>query len=247
MQLTIVASTRLHRTELSRLTGGRWTVTEPGNDGAFLAEFAGRMCYESWGKPNPATATLEGYLDNIFDQGHLSVIEHGTVSIHFGGVSRSLTHELIRHRHFSFSQLSQRYTRPDAGAFVEPLLLEGDELAQRILVAAWKNALVSYELLLPVAQDAAAAAGFTGTMLRKRAQEAARAVLANMTPTNILVSGNHRSWFEFLLKRGNEHADMEIREAAFDVLSLLQDLEPALYNRLSVEGSSEVDARIVCR
>lgn len=72
-----------------------------------MAEFADRACYQSWKKPNPATATNAGYLRHILDVGHLSVLEHGTVTMYLAGVSRSLTHELIRHRHFSDSQPSQ--------------------------------------------------------------------------------------------------------------------------------------------
>src|SRR3712207_7558756 len=83
-----------------------WSTEAEG--GEALAEFAGRACYQSWDKPNPATATNAGYLRHILEVGHLSVLEHGTVTMYLTGVSRSLTHELIRHRHFSFSQLSQR-------------------------------------------------------------------------------------------------------------------------------------------
>ncbi|MCW2777278.1 MAG: thyX, partial [Frankiales bacterium] len=77
--------------------------------GQALAEFAGRACYQSWSKPNPSTATNAGYLRHILEVGHLSVLEHGSVTFYLSGISRSLTHELIRHRHFSYSQLSQRY------------------------------------------------------------------------------------------------------------------------------------------
>src|SRR5689334_3139685 len=70
--------------------------------GQALAEFAGRACYQSWSKPNPATATNAGYLRHILEVGHLSVLEHGQVTFYFTGVSRSFTHELIRHRHFSY-------------------------------------------------------------------------------------------------------------------------------------------------
>ncbi|WP_390479680.1 FAD-dependent thymidylate synthase, partial [Frankia casuarinae] len=73
-----------------------WSTDADG--GQALAEFAGRACYQSWNKPNPATATNAGYLRHILDVGHLSVLEHGTVSLYLTGVSRSLTHELVRHR-----------------------------------------------------------------------------------------------------------------------------------------------------
>src|SRR3954453_14576003 len=58
--------------------------------GQALAEFAGRACYQSWKKPNPATATNAGYLRHILEVGPLSVLEHGTVTMYLTGISRSL-------------------------------------------------------------------------------------------------------------------------------------------------------------
>ena len=100
--------------------------------GQALAEFAGRACYQSWRKPNPATATNEGYLDHILNVGHLSVLEHGTVTVYMTGVSRSFTHELVRHRHFSYSQLSQRYVPARNAAFVEPDIIAEDPHLHRV-------------------------------------------------------------------------------------------------------------------
>lgn len=79
--------------------------------GEALVEFAGRACYQSWAKPNPRTATNGGYLKHLLAVGHDSVLEHATVTFYITGISRSCTHELIRHRHFSFSQLSQRFVQ----------------------------------------------------------------------------------------------------------------------------------------
>ncbi len=77
-------------------------------DGERLAEFAGRLCYMS--QHNPAKRETREYLENIKKQGHGSVLEHANYSILLEGVSRSLTHELVRHRAgFAYSQLSQRY------------------------------------------------------------------------------------------------------------------------------------------
>ena len=83
-----------------------WSTDTDG--GQALAEFAGRACYQSWKKPNPATATNAGYLRHILEVGHLSVLEHGSVSFYLTGISRSLTHELIRHRHFSYPPALRR-------------------------------------------------------------------------------------------------------------------------------------------
>lgn len=237
MHVSVIGHTRLMPINAMLATGGEWGPEEYEdedgiNAGGFIAEFAGRGCYESWRKPNPETATLDTYLQHIFDVEHLSVIEHGTVSLHFAGVSRSFTHELIRHRHFSYSQLSQRYAKLGNAKPVVPPLFQNNEPAEEIIFKAWEAAVFHYNLLLERALISAEAAGYTGTMARKRAQEAARAVLPNMAPTKIVVSGNHRSWIEFLLKRGGAAADLEIREAAFQVFHLLMGLEPAIYRNV---------------
>ena len=111
-----------------------WSTDADG--GQALAEFAGRACYQSWRKPNPVTATNAGYLRHILEVGHLSVLEHGTVSFYLTGVSRSLTHELIRHRHFSYSQLSQRYVPERDAAMVEPDVIAEDRETVRAAMRA---------------------------------------------------------------------------------------------------------------
>ncbi|MGH3979758.1 MAG: FAD-dependent thymidylate synthase, partial [Pseudonocardiaceae bacterium] len=113
-----------------------WSTDADADGGQALAEFAGRACYQSWKKPNPATATNAGYLRHILEVGHLSVLEHGCASFYLTGVSRSLTHELIRHRHLSYSQLSQRYVPERNAAMVEPEVIAADpELHERFLAA----------------------------------------------------------------------------------------------------------------
>src|SRR3954454_15277634 len=116
--------------------------------GQALAEFAGRACYESWDKPNPATATNEGYLRHILEVGHLAVLEHGTVSVYLTGVSRSLTAELVRHRHFSYSQLSQRQVPEPDAAVVEPPDIAADPELHDRFVAAVDASLAAYTELL---------------------------------------------------------------------------------------------------
>src|SRR3989440_747445 len=94
-------------------------------DGERLAEFAGRLCYMS--QHNPAKRETREYLENIKKQGHGSVLEHANYSILLEGVSRSLTHELVRHRAgFSYSQLSQRYVDESEANFVMPPAVIGD-------------------------------------------------------------------------------------------------------------------------
>ena len=111
-----------------------WSTDAEG--GQALVEFAGRACYQSWSKPNPRTATNAGYLKHIIDVGHFSVLEHASVSFYITGISRSCTHELIRHRHFSYSQLSQRYVPENEAQVVVPPAIEADPELQQILLAA---------------------------------------------------------------------------------------------------------------
>jgi thymidylate synthase (FAD) len=189
--------------------------------GQALAEFAGRACYQSWSKPNPATATNEGYLRHILEVGHLSVLEHGTVSLYLSGVSRSLTHELIRHRHFSYSQLSQRYVPEGDAAVVEPAVIAEDPELHEKFLAATDAALTAYGELLEALEKRFADVP-NGTLRRKQARQAARSVLPNATETRIVVTGNYRAWRHFVAMRASEHADVEIRELAIACLRELQ-------------------------
>jgi thymidylate synthase (FAD) len=189
--------------------------------GQALAEFAGRACYQSWSKPNPATATNAGYLRHILEVGHLSVLEHGTVSMYLTGVSRSLSHELVRHRHFSYSQLSQRYVPERDAEMVEPAVIAEDPELHALFVQGTGAALEAYDRLLAGLEDRFADVP-NATLRRKQARQAARSVLPNATETRIVVTGNYRAWRHFVAMRASEHADVEIRELAIACLRELQ-------------------------
>ena len=196
--------------------------------GQALAEFAGRACYQSWTKPNPVTATNEGYLRHILEVGHLSVLEHGSVSFYLTGVSRSLTHELIRHRHFSYSQLSQRYVPERNAAMVEPDAIAADPELHAIFDEAAATAIKAYEELLAGLQRRFADVP-NATLRRKQARQAARAILPNATETRIVVTGNYRAWRHFIAMRATEHADVEIRALAVECLRQLQREVPNVF------------------
>jgi len=189
--------------------------------GQALAEFAGRACYQSWAKPNPVTATNAGYLRHILEVGHLSVLEHGSVSFYLTGVSRSLTHELIRHRHFSYSQLSQRYVPERDAAMVEPDVIAADPELHAKFVEATEASVRAYTELLAGLEERFADIP-NATLRRKQARQAARAVLPNATETRIVVTGNYRAWRHFIAMRASEHADVEIRALAVECLRQLQ-------------------------
>src|SRR5690348_7791778 len=164
-----------------------WSTDADG--GEALAEFAGRACYQSWSKPNPATATNAGYLKHILEVGHLSVLEHGTVTFYISGISRSLTHELIRHRHFSYSQLSQRYVPERNAAMVEPEVIAKDPVLHEKFLKAAEASVAAYTELLQGLEEHFSDVP-NATLRRKQARQAARAVLPNATETKIVVTGN---------------------------------------------------------
>ena len=197
-----------------------------------IAEFAGRACYQSFHKPNPNTAANKDYMANILDQGHYSVLEHGSVTFYIEGVSRSLTHELVRHRHLSYSQLSQRYVNVEDTEFViPPALQENWDEATGWLDENNAHTTVGDEVVLAGTHATEVYAALVDTLEakgldRKRAREAARAVMPNMTETKIVVTGNLRAWRDFLQKRHSVHADREIQALAAEILKHLRAYAP---------------------
>lgn len=196
-------------------------------DGERLAEFAGRLCYMS--QKNPASRTTRDYLENIKKQGHGSVLEHANYSLLLEGISRSLTHELVRHRAgFAYSQLSQRYVDESDANFVVPPAIIGDDA----LVAQWRTqvegAQATYVALVEKLMERYAWVA-DKVHRRKMAREAARGVLPNSTETKIVVTANARAWRTMLELRTGEGAEQEIRRLAVLVLRTLQAEAPGFF------------------
>jgi thymidylate synthase (FAD) len=209
------------------------------NAADFLAEFAGRACYQSWDRPNPKTATTAGYIDHILDVKHYSVLSHASVSFYIEGVSRSLTHELVRHRFLTFSQLSQRYVDSKNTDWVAPPLALDNPEIQKYMENHFRASVREYDALAELLTREAETQGFRGTLAKKRAREAARAVLPNETETKIVVSGNTRAWRDFLAQRWTQGADLEIQRLAGVLLSELIAIAPATFADFDPETPRE--------
>jgi thymidylate synthase (FAD) len=208
-----------------------------------VAEFAGRLCYLSFGPD----AGLEGghkliqgrttnteYLANILRTRHGSVLEHAVWTVLLEGVSRALTHELVRHRHFSYSQLSQRYVDESEVAFVLPPEIADDGDAFELFRQSCERALDDYRQLLARVEDQVKDEP-SATLRRKRARQTARSLLPNATETKIVVTGNARAWRHFIELRASAGADTEIRILAIKCLRLLQQEAPDLFGDYSIE------------
>jgi thymidylate synthase (FAD) len=201
-------------------------------DGERLAEFAGRLCYMS--QKNPANRATRDYLENIKKQGHGSVLEHANYSLLLEGVSRSLTHELVRHRAgFAYSQLSQRYVDESQANFVVPPAIVGDEVLENEWRAQIDQAQQSYVRLVEHLMERY---GWITDKVhrRKMAREAARGVLPNSTETKIVVTANARAWRTMLELRSSEGAELEIRRSAIVMLKLLQRETPAFFSDFEI-------------
>ncbi len=201
-------------------------------DGERLAEFAGRLCYMS--QHNPAKRSTREYLENIKKQGHGSVLEHANYSILLEGVSRSLTHELVRHRAgFAYSQLSQRYVDESEANFVIPPAIVGEEALELTWRTQVEQAQATYVGLVAQLMERY---GWVADKVhrRKMAREAARAVLPNATETKIVVTANARAWRTMLELRSGEGAELEIRRMAVSVLRLLQIEAPGFFSDFEI-------------
>ncbi|MBL8692588.1 MAG: FAD-dependent thymidylate synthase [Planctomycetes bacterium] len=199
--------------------------------GEKIAEAAGRICYMSFGKGRKSN---RDYLTNILQSAHGSVLEHAVWNFIFTGVSRSLTHELIRHRAgFGYSQLSQRYVDESDSDFIEPDVIADDPKLHAIWVDAVNQSRKAYDQIVAGLVEKFASVE-SATLRRKMARQAARSVLPNATETKIFVTANARALRHFIELRGDEHADVEIRKLAVQICRLMQKEAPALFGDYTI-------------
>lgn len=205
--------------------------------GENLVEVAGRVCYMSFAKPRPGGN--RAYIDHILEVGHGSVLEHAVWNFLFTGISRSCTHELIRHRAgFGYSQLSQRYVDESVAEYVVPDCIADIPELHKIWLDAVASSHQAYMRLTEKLQET-----FKDepdrTLRRKLARQAARSVLPNATETKIFVTANARALRHFIELRGSRHAEPEIRKLAAQVLRIMQEEAPNLFGDYTLAPLSD--------
>ena len=195
--------------------------------GEKLVEAAGRVCYMSFGMGRKTNAEYIGHLVSV---GHGSVLEHAVWNFIITGVSRSFTHELIRHRAgYGYSQLSQRYVDESTADFVEPDTIAEDPELHAVWLEAIQTTHEAYKRLVEGLNKKYADMK-DKTLRRKLARQAARSVLPNATETKIFVTGNARALRHFIEMRANEHAEVEIRKVAVQILKIMQVESPNVFS-----------------
>lgn len=231
-------------------TEGQTWFLSGGSGAERLVEFAGRICYMSFGERQSPKENVE-YIRNLVRQNHESVLEHASWTFLLTSVSRAFTHQLVRHRiGMSFSQLSQQYHDESDANFIAPEGIQEDiELFE-----VWKSAVESSARAYKAISLKLASASRGSKEKIRAIRSEARSVLPNAIETKIVVTGNARSLRHFLEVRGCIVGDIEMRRVSkliyemifndapscvFDFrCSVLADGSPLIEKVTSVKGAS---------
>jgi thymidylate synthase (FAD) len=211
-------------------------------DGTLLSKVMGQLCYMSFGTQRTWNKDADKYFMNVKSQKHGSIIEHPNYTFLLYGVSRSLTHEMIRHRSgFAYSQVSQRFVSGKTLRFVERPEYQNDDTLHEMFEKRIDQSYHSYQYisdkLLGIQKSGnAIMSAELRTDLRKKVNQAARSVLQNETESPIGVTGNIRAWRHFIEMRASEHAEIEIRALAMKIFHILQAIEPILFADYALEA-----------
>ena len=210
-------------------------------DGAQLCKVAGQVCYMSFSPKRTFNDRAEQYFNNLKSSGHGSVFEHANFSLLLYGISRSVTHEMVRHRAgFGFSQQSQRYVSGRMLRFVERPEYQDDadlhaQFLQRIERVAGEYAALTNRLMEMQQSGVNILSAEVRTDLRKKVQQCARSVLPNETEAPIVVTGNARAWRHFIEMRASAHAEIEIRVLAVRIFLCLRKIDPVLFSDYTIQ------------
>ena len=183
-------------------------------------EKAGRTCYKS-------TSTKDGgenrLIHRIIEMGHHSVLEHASATFRVTGASRSFTHQLVRHRLCAFSQQSQRYVDEKNFDFVEPESIVGNQISHALFEKFMAEAKVVYTKLQELGIK----------------NEDARFVLPNAIQSEIVISANFRQLRHIFSLRCDRHAQWEIRKVALQMLRIMQEESPSVFDDFVIDEETE--------
>ena len=182
-----------------------------------VVAMAARLCYSPIGAEELSEKLSDEQVKKMVEKmvalGHASTIEHVSFTFGIEGVSRVLTHQLVRHRIASYDQQSQRYVAEHDFEYILPPTIAAQPAAREKFTALMKEIRQTYDELTE--------AGIP--------KEDARYVLANATETKILVTMNARSLLHFFNLRCCNRAQWEIREMALQMMALCQEVSPDIF------------------
>ncbi len=211
-------------------------------DGEKLIASAAKLCYSPVGigqiEKNLDRKNIEKFLEMLVDLGHESPMEHISFTFGVEGVSRTLSHQLVRHRIASYSQQSQRYVKLDQFEYIIPPSIEDDEETKKLFIEAMEKDQEYYnkitEILFKKYFEEYKKIGKLSEVEAKRnaekkAIEDARYVFPNACETKVVFTMNARSLMNFFRLRTCERAQWEIRELAMEMLKEVKKVYPNLF------------------
>jgi flavin-dependent thymidylate synthase len=197
-------------------------------------------CYMSFGPRRTTNENAAAYFERLTSAGHGSVLEHASFSFLLYGISRSVTHELVRHRAgVGFSQISQRYVSGSVLRFVERPEYQNDEELHRLFEERADRAAAEYgtmadRLLERQEGGASMLSADYKTDARKKVQQTARSLLPNETEAPMVFTGNVRALRHIIEMRADAHAESEIRNLAVRIFLCLVTADPILFGDYSI-------------
>lgn len=206
-----------------------WRQDSLAGEAERLTELAGRICYMSFGDRQSPRSNAE-YLNNVLAQGHESVLEHVSWTFLLTGVTRSFTHQLVRHRPgMAYSQLSQQYLeQQDADVAVLDVVAE-DPAAAEIFMQHADASRRAYASLLE-SLDRSVSVDLSSKERNRLIRTAARGLLPEATTTKIVVTANARALRHFWNVRGNLAGDPEMRAVSALLYRSAREDAPALFD-----------------
>lgn len=179
---------------------------------------AARLCYAPVGASelmeSMSEEQIHRVLSTIMTGGHFSTLEHASYTFAIDGVSRALTHQLVRHRLASFNQQSQRYVKFTNGLdTIKPDTIAANEECNKLFDEMIEKTVEAYQAFV--------AAGIPA--------EDARYILPNAAETKIVVTMNIRELMHFFTLRCCNRAQWEIRDLAWKMLELVRPTAPFIF------------------
>ncbi len=194
---------------------------------------AAKLCYSAVGvddiMSNLNEENTEKFLNMLMSYGHQSPVEHVNFTFAIEGVSRSLTHQLVRHRLASYSQQSQRYVKLNQFEYIIPPAIENNEKCKEVYIKAMESIQKDYDTITNELIESYIKQGIDKKVAEKKAIEDARYVFPNACETKIIVTMNARSLMNFFNHRCCERAQWEIRNLANEMLKQVKEVAPTLF------------------
>lgn len=194
---------------------------------------AAKLCYSSVGvddiMSNLNEENVEKFLNMLMSYGHQSPIEHVSFTFAVEGVSRSLTHQLVRHRLASYSQQSQRYVKLNQFEYIVPPAIGNNEKCKEIYIKSMERIQKDYDTIANELIEEYIHEGLEKKVAEKKAIEDARYIFPNACETKIVLTMNARSLINFFNHRCCERAQWEIRNLANEMLKQVKEVAPTLF------------------